>query len=181
MIKTIGDTIEQPTLRDFIRSSLNLDESLQATATALHDHILLLTNYRVIVINSCDPGQSPDGVGFETTNFLLRDVSHIDVRLQSNICELEIVSKRPSPDPNESSTIESRLQFANQVSSEVAELADEIEAKNQIVARTISSKKGLTASDDWQAISKSAGPRTCQSNSEARQSFFVFFVIFLNP
>ena len=143
MIKTIGETIEQPALRDFIRSALNLDESLQATATALNDHILLLTNYRVIVINACDPGQSPDGTGFETTNFLLRDVSHVDVRLQNNICELEIVSKRQPTGSEESHTIERRLQFSNKFSSEVVELAEEIEAKIRSLRGHAETKKAL--------------------------------------
>ena len=133
MIKTIGDVIDQPALRDFIRTSLNLDESLQATATGLDDHVLLLTNYRVIVINSRDPGQSPDGIDFETMNFLLRDVSHIDVRLQNNTCELEIVSKRQTEGTGESQTTERRIQFANRFSSEVVELAEEIEAKIRLL------------------------------------------------
>ena len=133
MIKTIGDVIDQPALRDFIHTSLNLDESLQATATGLDGHILLLTNYRVIVINSCDPGQSPDGSGFETTNLLLRDISHIDVRLQNNACELEIVSKRQKDGTGESQTIERRIQFAHRFSSEVVELAEEIEAKIRLL------------------------------------------------
>ena len=133
MTKTIGDAIDQPALKDFIHTSLNPDESLQATAVGLDDHILLLTNYRVIVINSCDPGLSPDGIGFETTNFLLRDISHIDVRLQNNACELQIVSKRQKDDMGESQTIERCIQFAHRFSSEVVELAEEIEAKIRLL------------------------------------------------
>ena len=80
-MKTIGDVIDQPALSDFIRTSLNYDESSLATATGLDNHVLLLTNYRVIVVNSCDPSQSPDGIGFETTNFFLCDISHVDISL----------------------------------------------------------------------------------------------------
>ena len=133
MIKTIGDAIDQPALRDFIHASLNPDENLQATAAGLDDRILLLTNYRVIVINSCDPGLSSDGSGFETTNFLLRDVSHVDVRLQNKTCELHLVSKRQTDNTGQSQTLERRIQFAHLFSSEVIELVEEIEAKIRLL------------------------------------------------